>query len=82
MADTLIGNFKTRQYDEVEIFEFDNNWNLCHHNNILFMSSSSLLIEDGIRQLNNELAYWIILNLKKYKIQKVHLLDTHIHKLF
>ena len=67
IADTLIGDFKTRQYDEVEIFEFNNKWNLCHHNNILFMSSSSLLIEDGIRQLNNNVS--LLDNSKFRKVQ-------------
>ena len=54
--DSLIGNFKSREYDGVKVFELENNWNLCHHKDILFMSSSSLLIEDGIRQLNNEIS--------------------------
>ena len=67
IADTLIGNFKTRPYDEVEILEFNNNWNLCHHKNILFMSSSSLLIEDGIRQLNNDVS--LLDNSKFRKVQ-------------
>ena len=56
MNDTLIGSFKSREYDGVKVYELDNNWNLCHHKDILFMSSSSLLIEDGIRQLNNEIS--------------------------
>ena len=54
--DSLIGNFKSREYDGVKVFELENNLNLCHHKDILFMSSSSLLIEDGIRQLNNEIS--------------------------
>ena len=49
---SILGNYKSREYDGVQIFELDNNWNICHHKDILFLSSSPLLIEDGIRQLN------------------------------
>ncbi|MBH83639.1 MAG: hypothetical protein CMP70_03070 [Flavobacteriales bacterium] len=79
MADSLIENFRTRQYDEVEIFEFDNNWNICHHNNILFMSSSSLLIEDGIRQLNNEVSLLDNSKFKKIQSTKSTFAKTHIY---
>ena len=29
--DTIMGNFKTREYDGVNIFELENNWSICHH---------------------------------------------------
>ena len=34
MNDTLIGSFKSREYDGVKVYELDNNWNLCHHKDI------------------------------------------------
>ena len=48
--------FETRAYDNVNIYQMENGWNICHHKDILIFSSSNLLIEQGIRQLNNQLS--------------------------
>ena len=79
MNDTLIGSFKTREYDGVKIYELDNNWNLCHHKDILFMSSSSLLIEDGIRQLNNEISLLDNTEFTKVQSTKSTFAGVHIY---
>ena len=79
MNDSLIGNFKSREYDGVKVFELDNNWNLCHHKDILFMSSSSLLIEDGIRQLNNEISLLDNSEFTKVQSTKSTFAGAHIY---
>jgi hypothetical protein len=79
MNDTLIGGFKSREYDGVKVYELDNNWNLCHHKDILFMSSSSLLIEDGIRQLNNEISLLDNTEFTKVQSTKSNFAGAHIY---
>ena len=79
MNDTLIGSFKSREYDGVKVYELDNNWNLCHHKEILFMSSSSLLIEDGIRQLNNEISLLDNTEFTKVQSTKSTFARAHIY---
>ena len=79
MNDTLIGSFKSREYDGVKVYELDNNWNLCHHKDILFMSSSSLLIEDGIRQLNNEISLLDNTEFTKVQSTKSTFAGAHIY---
>mgnify|MGYP001322037585 CR=1 FL=1 len=79
MNDDLIGSFKTRDYDGVKIYELENKWNLCHHKDILFMSSSSLLIEDGIRQLNNEISLLDNTEFKKVQTTKSTFAGAHIY---
>ena len=77
MNGDLIGSFKTREYDGVKIYELENNWNLCHHKDILFMSSSSLLTEDGIRQLNNEIS--LLDNTEFTKVQSTKSTFAGVH---
>lgn len=79
MNDTLMGNFRTRQYDGVSVFELENNWNLCHHQNLLFMSSSPLLIEDGIRQLNNKISLLDNKSFKKVQSTKSTFAGAHVY---
>ena len=79
MNGDLIGSFKTREYDGVKIYELENNWNLCHHKDILFMSSSSLLTEDGIRQLNNEISLLDNTKFKKVQTTKSTFAGAHIY---
>ena len=79
MNGDLIGSFKTREYDGVKIYELENNWNLCHHKDILFMSSSSLLTEDGIRQLNNEISLLDNTEFKKVQTTKSTFAGAHIY---
>ena len=46
----------SKDYDGVDLFELENGWNLCIHKGIVFFSSSHLLVENSIRQLNNKLS--------------------------
>jgi hypothetical protein len=77
--DSLIDNYKTREYDGVRVFELENNWNLCHHQDILFLSSSSLLIEDGIRQLNNGISLLDNSEFRKVQSTKSTFAGAHIY---
>lgn len=54
--DSIIENYNTRPYDGITIYQLPNNILLCHHNDLLFFSNSNLLIEEGIRQLNNKVS--------------------------
>lgn len=55
-SDSLINSYTTRKYDGITIFQISENIKLCHHSDILFFSNSDLLIEEGIRQLNNKVS--------------------------
>ena len=54
--DSLVQNYTTRQYDGITIYQISEHTKLCHHSDILFLSNSDLLIEEGIRQLNNKIS--------------------------
>ena len=54
--DSLVQNYTTRQYDGITIYQITEHIKLCHHSDILFISNSDLLIEEGIRQLNNKVS--------------------------
>lgn len=49
-------NYSERSYSDVTIYTSKKGWNLSIHKNIAFISPSPLLIEQSIRQLNNELS--------------------------
>ena len=72
-------NFTKRNYDEVSIYQLDEGWNICSHKGILFMSTSHLLVEQSIRQLNNNLS---LLDVRSFvKVQKTEstFADAHIY---
>ena len=46
----------SKDYDGVVIYELENDWNFCIHQGIVFFGSSHLLVENSIRQLNNNLS--------------------------
>ena len=54
--DSLLNNISNRNYDGITIHKLSNSWNICHQKDILFFSNSELLIEDGVRQLNNQIS--------------------------
>lgn len=69
-----------REYDGVSIYQLANsNWSFCIHHGIVFFSSSPLLVEHSIRQLNNKLS--LLENLSFQKVQKTesNFADAHIY---
>ena len=46
----------SKEYDGVILYELENSWNFCIHQGIVFFGSSNLLVENSIRQLNNNLS--------------------------
>ena len=52
----LTQKLNSKEYDGVVLYELENGWNFCIHQDIVFFSSSHLLIENSIRQLNNKLS--------------------------
>lgn len=52
----LTQKLNSKEYDGVILYELENGWNFCIHQGIVFFGSSHLLVENSIRQLNNELS--------------------------
>lgn len=78
-ADSIIGKTKERLYDGVKIYQLTNGLNLCNHNGMLFMSDSELLVEDGIRQLNNTVSLLDNISFKTVQNTKSTFSVAHVY---
>ena len=70
--------YKIRLYDNIKIYEF-NNINFCIHKNILFFSSSYFLVENSIRQLNNNLSLLNNDSFRKLQLTESKFSNNHIY---
>ena len=52
----LTEKLNSKDYDGVILYELENGWSFCIHQDIVFFGSSQLLVENSIRQLNNKLS--------------------------
>jgi len=77
--DSIIGSYEMREYDGILIYKLSNNLNLCYHNNILFVSNSELLVEDGIRQLNNKISLLENTSFTQVQSTKSSFVKTHVY---
>lgn len=77
--DSLIKKYNTRQYDGIPIHQISEKMSLCHHKDILFFSNSDLLIEEGIRQLNNNVSLLDNMEFKTVQSTKSTFSDAHIY---
>lgn len=77
--DSLIGKYEMREYDGILIYNLPNEYFLCYHNNILFISNSELLVEDGIRQLNYKTSLLGNTSFTQVQSTKSSFVKTHIY---
>ncbi|MDB2674938.1 hypothetical protein N9Y90_00195 [Flavobacteriales bacterium] len=77
--DSTIGTYEMREYDGILIYKLSNNINLCYQNNILFFSNSELLVEDGIRQLNNNISLLENSSFTQVQSTKSSFVKTHVY---
>lgn len=69
----------SRFYEDVEIFKLENNWNIAYQENIIFLSTSPILVEQSIRQLKNELSLINNESFSKVKSTESSFADMHVY---
>ena len=73
----LTQKLNSKEYDGVVLYELENGWNFCIHQGIVFFGSSHLLVENSIRQLNNELS--LLDNLTFTRVQQTESTFANAH---
>jgi hypothetical protein len=70
----------TREYDGVTIYQLEESpWSLCVHQGTLFASTSPLLVEHSIRQLNNQHSLLDIVAFDKVQQTESTFADAHLY---